>query len=264
MKQILRQITHVVVHHTPTPPVSFSQNFLSFSRRISPGQEDISDKWEHVTNKPPMCEEVIESIHPVNSEMDVFRHVHFPGSPFLSVTFDDNCETSNNSYVALYKDDTHKVTWGPPQISSATFFPGAGGHAPLVIKTDQLWFHFHSAGHAKPTWGVKMVIAAPVSMELSERLASWLRETETDIDPSQIFALAQKALAKTKNDLAKAQDYVTQNKEHILEELGSEKELESRSMGLWWHSITDRTVNLQTTEVYFSNRMLMPVPGMFK
>jgi hypothetical protein len=89
---------HVVVHHTPSPPVSFSKNFLSFSKTVTPTADDTGDKWEHVTCKPPMCEQVIESSHPVTSEMDVFKHIHFPGAPFLSVTFDDSCDTSNNRF----------------------------------------------------------------------------------------------------------------------------------------------------------------------
>lgn len=244
MKQILRQIVHVVVHHTPTAPVSFGPSFLSFSRTISPGSDDVSDRWEHVTCKPPMCEVVVESPHPVNSEMDFYRHIHFPGASFLSVTFDDNCQTPNNSYVSLYKDNTHKVTWGPNQISSATFFPGAGGHAPLVIRTDHLWFHFHSAGHSKPMWGVKATIAAPVSMELSEQLSGWVRASAAEgVSEGQVFALSQKALAKTNNDIEKAKELIAQSKQTLLSELtASEADLEGRSMGLWWHSVTDRYV----------------------
>jgi hypothetical protein len=87
-----------------------------------------------------------------------------------------------------------------------------------------------------------MIVAAPVSMELSEKLSDWMRETrgEDTSNDNLVFSLCQRALAKTDNHFENAKAYLLANEQQLLEDIRAASDLESKSLGLWWHSITDR------------------------
>eukprot|EP00466_Bigelowiella_natans_P015194 jgi/Bigna1/85176/estExt_fgenesh1_pg.C_20373 len=225
--------------------------------------------WASVASKPLICSKVVESSHPYKPLTDYYETVRFPGTPYISIYFDEKCATEEYSdFVTIYKDESCTSFWGKERKFSgpaAGEWPGAGGRPPLVIPADSFVVHFHS-DRSVEDWGFRLTAAAPVSVA-SARLLS--QEQDENKQPVGVN-VAQRALMETMNDLEAARQYLRKNlkeiKAKIAKELKEEK-LEAsssssrdKSVGLYRDPMGTVQVNLQTGEVYLRNRMLMPVP----
>jgi hypothetical protein len=53
---------------------------------------------------------------------DFSQRIHFPGVEHISISFDDNCKTSDNAWVTIYQDESFTTVWGMLTFSTYDFF----------------------------------------------------------------------------------------------------------------------------------------------
>jgi hypothetical protein len=272
----------------PTPklrPQDASDQLAGSANRR--GDVDDWHGWQPADVKPLVCRQVIESAHPYSPSTDTFQTIHFPGAKKISLYFDQMSATESiYDYVVIYKDESCTEHWGKRKkymgSSGSTDWPGAGGRPPLVIPADSFHLHFHSDA-SQQDWGFRVEAVAPVNMDFARALLKELEQERCQgpaADGSSIrLALhsCQRALAECLNDLDRARQYLETHTSELLEEervkaeekaainkamaSGKIADARSGSRGLFQDPVGGVRINLQTSEIYFRDRMLMPVPA---
>jgi hypothetical protein len=231
--------------------------------------------WQAVNQKPLCCTQMIESLHPYLPSTDSYQAVQFPGATKVSIFFDPKCVTEQDrDYVTIYKDETFTEFWGKAKkISGQAGWPGSGGRPPLVIPSDKFVVHFHS-DQSNQDWGFRLEAKAPVSNEKAREMVEKENNTTTTTTSKLGLYACQRALAESMNDIELATKYLNNHRNELINE---EKQLEeekkslmegsseqdessSSSRGLYQDPVGGIVVNIQTSEIYLRDRMLMPVP----
>lgn len=185
-----------------------------------------------------MCSANFETPHPYEpgySRMEVF---HFPGAPFIRISFANLCCTEYGfDFVSIYKGmmrtllviflyDVHCVFlrtdeactefWGRERMSgkhgwaSSWAWPGAWGQNPLVFPTDKVVILFKSTmaasvadtSAARP-YGLKIRLEAPVPDSSVKRLLQSVPPSDAGcVTPTA--SICKRLLAMCNNDIAEA------------------------------------------------------------
>jgi hypothetical protein len=218
----------------------------------------VTSGWEKIETKPPMCYTTVESGHPYRGPVRMYYSVSFPGADHLSIRFDSLSKIGTTDYVTIYQDNTYTTTWGPAKIQNN--WPGASGRPPLVIPTDHFVVFFYADVTTLPDWGFKLIAEAPVCLQSVEVLFN-----EFEKSHGVTRHMCQHALAACNNHLDLSRDYLKENHEKLKSDVVAEAKAEKSAdtvEGLWSKTCPTGTihVNLQTAEVYYGNRLSMPVP----
>ena len=59
------------------------------------------------------CVRVVESAHPYLPASDSETLLHFPGAPYITLTFDSRCDTLPSDCVTIWRDENKAETVGP-------------------------------------------------------------------------------------------------------------------------------------------------------
>ena len=83
------------------------ENLVELEEREDPAWRG----WQRQTERPLICERVIESPHPYKPSVDEYEEVRFPGAPYIAIYFDERSNTEYLSdYVTIYKGDVASVS----------------------------------------------------------------------------------------------------------------------------------------------------------
>ena len=208
---------------------------------------------------------------------DSYQTVSFPGASKVSIFFDTNCATEEErDYVTIYRDETFTDFWGKKKkISGTDGWPGSGGRPPMVIPSDSFVVHFHSDASIQ-NWGFKLDAKAPVNLEKATQLLEKEKQEKQEkktLEHTMLGLYAcQRALAECLNDYEAAIVWMNENRTLLLQEEKEQQEEKRRldenngassasSRGLYKDPVGSIRVNVQTSEIYLRDRMLMPVPS---
>ena len=239
--------------------------------------------WQPDNQKPLCCNQTIQSPHPYLPSTDSYQTVSFPGASKVSIFFDTNCATEEErDYVTIYRDETFTDFWGKKKkISGTDGWPGSGGRPPMVIPSDSFVVHFHSDASIQ-NWGFKLDAKAPVNLEKATQLLEKEKEKQEKktLEHTMLGLYAcQRALAECLNDYEAAIVWMNENRTLLLQEEKEQQEEKRRldenngdpgdpttsssdsSRGLYKDPVGSIRVNVQTSEIYLRDRMLMPVPS---
>ena len=267
----LSRLLEVIVEISLQESVSF--DLLSWILPTGPGgrssllllDEQVDQIWESVSSKPIHCEKILESPHDYQPSTDYYETVRFPGASQIALFFDPNCSTEEeHDYITIYKDQTYTSTWGTQERysgGSAAYWPGCNGRPPIIIPTDHFVLYFHSDALLEE-WGYRIRAIAPVCSEK----ANILFHENNEKYP---LHLCQRTLSVCLNDLGKSREFLKTSGQALLEEEALEtektkkdlhKEKKGENWGLYRNAQGDIQVNLQSIEVYLSERAMAPTP----
>ncbi|CAM9230572.1 unnamed protein product, partial [Ectocarpus fasciculatus] len=213
--------------------------------------------WQQSNREPMVCSLLVENeTHPYPPCSDWSQTVSFPGAASINVYFDArSCTEANADYVLISYPGCNYKFEGPAHSN----WPGAHGSPPLVIPCDTFVVEFHSDGSIQD-WGFAFTAIAPISALGTEILVA-----ETGLST----LACQVALRKNHNFLDASRSMIQNHRDEILqmEALELERRAKQRdnetSPGLFQDSIDYVQVNIQSTEVFISNRVSIPVPSDF-
>lgn len=250
---IVTNMVNVALRNQPVP-----QDF-SGSHPVLPvtASETYSRSWAPLTTKPLSCIEVIESQHPYIAGTDRYWTLSFPDSPHISISFDNRTSMeADRDYIEFFKDGSFVERWGSSRYTggSQSEWPGANGRAPLLIPADSVIIHFHSDDSIQD-WGFRITASAPVNQGavsiLSKEVAAFTNKTR----------MCEHALAQCRNSLPQARNLVQSSAWRQQFELSQQRVDEKGAVrGLYKNVSSSYFVNVQSAEVFFENRLLMPTP----
>jgi len=101
-------------------------------------------------------EEVIESSHPYDNLLDIYKDFKIEGSKQLTISFDPrSASEAHYDYVCFFKTQARSDYWGAERYTGrqgSQNWPGCEGRPELIIPADNFVFHFHSDG-SNNDWG---------------------------------------------------------------------------------------------------------------
>ena len=127
------------------------------------------------------CSLRLESPHPYPHGTSYTRRLHFPGAPYILLTFDtSSCTESEKGhptdYLSIFRDDSLTEVWGKARFGGVVGnWPGCGGQEPIVIPSDNciLVFHADSCGNEAGWIADIRAPVAPASVAALLQLGSW-------------------------------------------------------------------------------------------
>ncbi|CAK0796330.1 unnamed protein product [Prorocentrum cordatum] len=208
-------------------------------------------KWAPAKAMDPICEQTLESAHPMTGGISTVDVVSFPGAPYISITFDAFTDLDENSTLMFYKDAACREAVPNCEVMSGSAlsgdWPGIAGKQTLNVFAETVYYKAVAAVGSE-AWGFKFRATAPVSEDGCARLEEYASKMH----------IAELALAEMQNDVERAQSYLMRSCQQLTAKAKSLQE--ASSGGLFTDETEREQVSLQTGEVFFDNKPPLAVP----